>query len=95
MGINLALFLHTQEILITLNANDPVLLEVGMAKLNPSHIVALSLLVLTVSCSVGALLVLVFAALQLFPTSTALALIRECLGAGFASGVLAVRRLHR
>jgi hypothetical protein len=66
-----------------------------MAKLTPSHILAISLLVLTVSCSAGALLALIFAALQLFPTSTSLALIRECLGTGFASGVLAARRLHR
>ena len=69
-------------------------LEVGMAKLTPSHIVAVSLLVLTASCSVGALLALVFSALQLFPTSIALTLFRECVGAGFASGVLAVRRLR-
>jgi hypothetical protein len=65
-----------------------------MAKLTPSHILAISLLVLTVSCSAGALLALIFAALQLFPTSTALALIRECLGTGFASEVLAARRLQ-
>jgi hypothetical protein len=66
-----------------------------MAKLTPSHIGAISLLVLTVSCSAGALLALVFSALQLFPTSMALALFRECVGAGFASGVFAARRLRR
>jgi hypothetical protein len=65
-----------------------------MAKLTPSHIVAISLLVLTVSCSAGALLALVFSALQLFPASMALVLFRECIGAGFASGVLAARRLR-
>jgi hypothetical protein len=69
-------------------------MEVGMARFNPSHIVAISLLVLTVSCSAGALLALVFSALQLFPTPVALTLFRECVGAGFASGVLAARRLR-
>jgi hypothetical protein len=65
-----------------------------MAKLTPSHIIAMSLLVLAVSCSAGALLALVLAALQLFPTSIPLALFRECVVAGFASGVLAARRLR-
>jgi hypothetical protein len=65
-----------------------------MARLTPSHIVAISLLVLTVSCSAGALLALIFSALQLFPTSIALTLFRECVGAGFASGMLAARRLR-
>jgi hypothetical protein len=69
-------------------------LEVAMAKVTPSHIVAIGLLVVTVSCSAGALLALVFSALQLFPTSMALALFRECLGAGFASVMLAARRLR-
>ena len=65
-----------------------------MAKVTPSHIVAFGLLVLTISCSAGALLALVFSALQLLPTSVALALFRECLVAGFVSGALAVRRLR-
>jgi len=66
-----------------------------MAKLTPSHIIAISLLVLIVSCSAGALLALVFSALQLFPASMALVLFRECIGAGFASAVFAVRRWRR
>ena len=65
-----------------------------MAKLTPSHIIAISLLVLTVSCSAGALLALVFSALQLFPAPMAFALFRECIAAGLASGVFAVRRLR-
>ena len=66
-----------------------------MAKLTPSHILAITLLALTVSCSAVALLALVFCALQLFPAPTALALIRECLEAGLASGLLAARHMHR
>jgi hypothetical protein len=69
-------------------------LEVAMAKVTPSNIVAISLLVLTASCSAAALLVLIFSALQLFPTSMALVFFRECVGTGFASGVLAARRLR-
>ena len=65
-----------------------------MVRLTPSHIVAAGLLVLTVSCSVGALLALVLSALQLFPTSTALTLFRECAAVGFASGAIASRRLR-
>jgi len=70
-------------------------LEVAVSKVTPSHIVATSLLVLAVSCSAGALLALVLSALQLFPTSMALALFRECMGASFASGVLAARHVRR
>jgi len=65
-----------------------------MAKLTPSHIVAMGLFVLTVSCSAGALLVLILSALQVFSTSTAVALFRECAAAGFVSGALASRRLR-
>ena len=68
--------------------------RIGMLKLTPSHIIAISLLVLTVSYSTGALLALLFAALHLFPISEALALFRECAAAGFATGVLTARRFR-
>lgn len=66
-----------------------------MLKLTPSHIVAVGLLVLTISCSAGALLGLLFAALHVFPTSAALALFRDCATAGFATAVLTARRSRK
>ena len=65
-----------------------------MSKITPTHIIAIGLLVLAVSCSAGALLALVFSALQLFPAPMALVLFRECIGVVFASAVLTVRRLR-
>jgi hypothetical protein len=70
-------------------------MEVGMLRLTPSHIIAVAVLVFTLFCCAGALIALVIAALHLFPNSAALALFRDCAGAGLATAGLAARHLRK